>query len=150
MGSTKTTERKSHKSSKKKGSSSSKKAVLAKRHQRDRHGKGEITEFRNGTLQNIARRAGVITTRDQGTLYDILRKYVGSTLEKLVVDSVIFAQSSTKRKTVRAVDVLQAAQHNNMPIHGYGLRDPYKKVSKKVYKRGNKQGEETPVESASA
>ena len=74
---------------------------------------GNIT---NGAIRRLARRGGVKRMSMAANVH--VRDYVDHFLEKVVRDSLTYAEHS-KRVTITAVDVIYALKKNGRVIYGY-------------------------------
>ena len=68
-------------------------------------------------IRRLARRGGV--KRVSGLIYEDARKVMKTFLEKTVKDAVTYTEHA-KRKTVTALDVVNALKRNGKTIYGFG------------------------------
>merc|ERR1719218_317525 len=68
-------------------------------------------------IRRLARRGGV--KRVSGLIYENARKVMKQFLEKTVKDAVTYTEHA-KRKTVTALDVVNALKRNGRTIYGFG------------------------------
>jgi histone H4 len=71
----------------------------------------------NGAIRRLARRGGV--KRISYTTHHEVRNYIDELLEKLVRDSLTYAEHS-RRLTISAMDVVYALKKNGRVLYGYG------------------------------
>jgi histone H3/H4 len=72
----------------------------------------------NGAIRRLARRGGV--KRIAFSTHHEVRGYIDQFLEKLVGDSLTFAEHA-KRLTITAMDVVYALKKNGRVLYGYGV-----------------------------
>ena len=80
--------------------------------------KFRIANVTNGAIRRLARRGGV--KRISFHVHDSVRSYIGDFLEKVVRDSLTFAEHG-RRRTISALDVVYALKKNGRVIYGYGI-----------------------------
>jgi histone H4 len=75
------------------------------------------TVITNGSVRRLARRGGV--KRISYASHDSVREYVDDFLERVVRDSLTYAEHA-RRLTITAMDVVYALKKNGRVIYGYG------------------------------
>lgn len=80
--------------------------------------KFRIANVTNGAIRRLARRGGV--KRISYNVHDNVRSYISDFLDKVVRDSLTFAEHG-KRRTISALDVVYALKKNGRVIYGYGV-----------------------------
>ena len=68
-------------------------------------------------IKNLARRGGV--KRQSGLIYEETRSVLKQFLEKIIRDSVTYAEHA-RRKTIQPVDIVCALRKNKRPLYGFG------------------------------
>jgi histone H3/H4 len=72
----------------------------------------------NGAIRRLARRGGV--KRISYATHAEVRSYIDEFLERLVRDSLTYAEHS-RRLTISAMDVVYALKKNGRVLYGYGV-----------------------------
>merc|ERR1712094_48270 len=78
---------------------------------------GNMQGITKPAIRRLARRGGV--KRVSGFIYEDARKVMKQSLEKTVKDAVTYTEHA-KRKTVTALDVVNALKRNGKTIYGFG------------------------------